>query len=390
MQPTHFAFVDEYGDANLQTELSGVSTHFIISAVLLPSEGVDEARLAAEAVRRRHFQTGEMKSKGVGADDDRRLRLWKDLAEVPFRYYSFIVDKRRLELTGGLIYKQSFLKFLNGLVYRRLFNVFWSLSITADEHGSKLFMDGFIRYVERQHVPDLFHGSTFNVAPSNSDPLIQLADMVSGTLARFFDPKRLSSKRQHLLREALGKAILIEEWPPRIRTFQPDIVLDRSHNLDELVRELSYRRAIEFLEAHASDTEEPRCQQVQTLQYLFYRSQYVDPQAYVPTQDLISLIQETTSAPIRVHYFRSNVIAKLRDQHVIIGSSNRGYKLPVTVADLHTFALQVASVVGPILSRLGNARDQLLLATTGQFDLLDHDELRYLKGILDDLRLPAA
>ncbi len=61
-----WAFTDEYGDPNLATEKSGVSTFFIVTAVLVEDDKVEAMCRKAEVIRSRFFGRGEMKSSSVG------------------------------------------------------------------------------------------------------------------------------------------------------------------------------------------------------------------------------------------------------------------------------------------------------------------------------------
>ena len=51
---------------------------------------------------------------------------------------------------------------------RKLYRTYTNLKISADEHGSKEFMEGFKRYVEENHIPNLFNESEFGFVDSKS------------------------------------------------------------------------------------------------------------------------------------------------------------------------------------------------------------------------------
>ena len=181
------AYIDEFGDTNLETTKSGVSSHFIIAAVLISENRRDGLEGNLEKIREKYFQTGEMKSVSVGKNDDRRRKILTQLASLPFKFHALIVDKRELWKDSGLTYKRSFLKYLHGLVYRKLFTAFPDLIVTADEHGSSDFMNGFIQYVDNNHKPDLFTHGEFQFSTSDKAPLLQIPDFIAGTLARIYD-----------------------------------------------------------------------------------------------------------------------------------------------------------------------------------------------------------
>jgi hypothetical protein len=59
----------------------------------------------------------------------------EDLKEIPFKFYAVVIDKREIKPDSGLAYKESFHKFLGGLLYRKLFGAFQNLHVTADAFG---------------------------------------------------------------------------------------------------------------------------------------------------------------------------------------------------------------------------------------------------------------
>ena len=61
-----YAFTDEYGAFGWKLDNPTVSTHFIITAVIVKESDVSEYEEKAEAIRSKYFQTGEIKSEGRG------------------------------------------------------------------------------------------------------------------------------------------------------------------------------------------------------------------------------------------------------------------------------------------------------------------------------------
>ena len=79
-----FAFVDEYGTNSLEIDKEGVSSHFIVCAIIIEESRLEETELHFENVRKRHFQAGEMKSSGIGTNHKRRLAVIKELVSAEF------------------------------------------------------------------------------------------------------------------------------------------------------------------------------------------------------------------------------------------------------------------------------------------------------------------
>ena len=91
----------------------------------------------------------------------------------------------------GLHFKPSFYKFTNNIVHKELKRAFREITIVADEIGGSEYMQSFAKYVkERQDIPNLLNDAAFRFENSKNDVLIQLADLISGSIAYDFDPHR--------------------------------------------------------------------------------------------------------------------------------------------------------------------------------------------------------
>ena len=92
-----YAFVDESGNHDLETSKQGSSGFFVVCSVLVSEASLGRAYELGEALRVRHFQTGEIKSSKVKVKDaERRVRILSDLAELPLNVYFTVVDKSRV------------------------------------------------------------------------------------------------------------------------------------------------------------------------------------------------------------------------------------------------------------------------------------------------------
>ena len=61
-----YAFTDEYGAFGWDIQNPSVSTHFIITAIIVKESDLASFAQQAEALRKKHFQTGEIKSSKIG------------------------------------------------------------------------------------------------------------------------------------------------------------------------------------------------------------------------------------------------------------------------------------------------------------------------------------
>jgi hypothetical protein len=118
------------------------------------------------------------------------------------------------------------------------------------------------------------------------------------------------------------------------------------------------------------------------LRYLLFNFN-INPKRYISTKELIHHINSNREENINLHYFRSKVIAKLRDHGVIISSCQKGYKLPSSKKDLYDFINHSNSYIQPMINRVIKCREKVKAATKNALDILDHSEYRYLKKLVE-------
>ena len=191
-----YAFTDEYGAFGWELNNPSVSTHFIITAIIVKESDLASFTEKAEALRKKHFQTGEIKSSKIGKDHKRRLRVLRDLEDIPFSIFSVCIDKQKCLDNMSmkvLQYKKTFYKFMNNIVHRELRRAFEKIVVVADEIGTNEYMQSFCQYVRNhQDLPNLFGDAQFGFESSKSDVRIQIADLISGTLAYAYDSHKRS------------------------------------------------------------------------------------------------------------------------------------------------------------------------------------------------------
>lgn len=377
-------FVDEYGGAHLATEKEGVTTYFIVTAILI-AENLDVVRAQAEQIRRAFFQNGEMKSSSVGGNDTRRLSIVQRIRELPVKTYTIVVDKREIGRSSGLAYKPSFFKYVNRKLYSRIYDVYEHVRLVADEHGTEDFMRSFENYIgSRVGIrQDLFLERTFRFSRSEDEVLLQVADMVSGSIARCIDPKKQSANSAEILSLLSPMSVGVEHWPPRTLPFPHPIPDGSVGKFDAVIKDHCIRQATLFVERQEADSsiDERGRAQLETLKLLLFRVQFGAEREFVPTREIIRHLRSNCGLELSAHQIRSAVVSQLRDANVVIASGPKGYKLPVSEGDILEFVTHAQSIIPPMLSRLARARDGLLMVSLKEFDLLgrsEHEELRRL------------
>ena len=377
----HIAFLSEWGNNGLDFTKSGVSTHFIVTALLLDKEDLSEVTRVLSAVQKRYFPNGTIKSDITGTDHNLRKLILEDLLEAPFQIFALVVDKRQL-IGEGLRYKGSFYKFLHGLADRELFRIFPNLEMVAGQIGSDSFMEGFIRYVHQNHITNLFHQSTFGFVNDQQELAVQAAGFLAGTLARCYDETVITDQRQEFVALLQNKLLTIKFWPD---VFEPYLVKPElgSEQYDATLAELSVNLANDFIHRKAPIQTPHIIDQHTALSYLVFHFRHINPTRYISSFEIIEHIKVRRGKQVSLHYFQTKVIAPLRDAGVLIASSSRGYKLPACEADLYDFINHSNAIIEPMLSRVKKVRDQIRLATDGKLDILDKNEYQLIRKVVD-------
>lgn len=369
-----YAFIDETGAFGFNFKQEGCSQYFIICAVIVKESDLPTLTAEVERIRARHFQTGEMKSSKVGRKHSRRQRILEELKMLPYNIYVFVCDKKQIGEQHGLRFKKTFYKFLNNIVYQELQIAFPRLTIVADGVGGNEFQKSFKEYMSKKEVSpiNLFGEGYRDIEDSKEKVLIQLADFIVGCISFDYEPDKISHTTDSCnYRSILDKKILLLRTYPEsfVSYTPPEQTLDC--NYDHTIAEISYRQAVAFREKHKETNDEFVQRQIVVLDYLLFRFMNLSLRHYIPTKELQQQLRFRGFDEISTQIFRTKIIARLRDEKVIISSSKGGYKLPSTRQELVDFISLGKNIVTPLLSRLHACHDTVKLGTNGELDLFE-------------------
>ena len=376
------AYLDEFGNSNLDVSNKGASSHFIIAAILVPESKKETLANGIEEIRKKEFQTGEMKSKSVGNNHSRRARILQNLAKLDFNVLLLVIDKKKLQAQSGLRYKTSFYKFLYQRIYEHLRSNICKLRLHNDGMGSREFLNGFVEYAKRQNpTPSLFDEFDISFEDSKSNVIIQLADFVAGSLARNIDESVHDDKCTVNFSEIIKNHMFpILQYP---RTFNEFLTnTEFSEDEDKEIAVICYRKAHNYIVTHQKSDEEIEAQRIAVLNYLLFRAINNSTRDYILTKELIGHLCRIGYKEMNRTSFRNKIIAGLRDEGVVIASSKNGYKIPTKVKEINDFINHSKSILLPMLNRVKICDDILKLGTLGNINVLDTPENERLKTLL--------
>lgn len=373
------AFADEFGNNSFDFKTQG--SHFIVATVICKNENLDKLQVEIDEIRKRHnFQTGEMKSSGVGPNHSRRKRILEDIGKLNISIYAVIVDKKQLSGKGFGI-KKSFYKYLNNLLYKELYRTFPRLELFVDEHGGNDFMREFKSYVEKHHERNLFSGSDFNIQNSKQSYFIQLADFVAGTLGHIYDETKKSEFSDEFSKLLEPKITSLNFFPKEF-SFKEFQETNIDETFDPKIAEVCYLRIQTFIDKEIG-SDQQKVDQLNLLRLLLLFQRASIRNKYISTKEIFYHLNQSRRENLKEEYFRTKVVGNLRDQGILIASSRHGYKIPSCSKDLDNFINHGKRIVIPMLNRIKEARNAIKLATNNELDILSKEMFKELKGLFD-------
>ncbi len=368
-------FVDESGAFGF--DFANNNTHFVITVLLVNQADLSQLESGFSSVKQKYFPTSEMKSSKIANKDDIRSTILSEINALPFTYFSVIIDKTKIFRDSGLQYKKSFYKFLYGLLYNNLYKTFAKLEIVADQIGSQEFMLGFKNYINENYKVDLFHQERFTFSESHNVLLLQLSDLLAGTMNRFHNGSSSIDLNKILPGKDVGKIL----WPSIKIELTPDED-EIEDDFKEIIKDVSLLRVNSYIHKTQGSENENELMRIRFLEYLKSIYLYNQKTRYVPTHEILDYLRNFVTYDLNEQFLRSHVVGPLRDEGVIISSSNAGgYKIPFVRKDLIDFVELCNTRIRPLANRLKKCNEAFLLATGGQLDLLSGPDYKILKHL---------
>lgn len=205
------AFLDESGDCGMNNK-PGSSKLFIVTIVLFDDEDaaeecdarIDEIRLSLSLHSCYEFHFNK-------CHDNIRTKFLQGVLGQDFLYLSVVLNKSKL-YGEGFKDKESFYKYTARLVFENAKAHLRNATVIIDKCGERKFRQSLGKYLKRrmnESGPQLI--KKVKMEPSHSNDLLQLADMISGAVARSFrmgDGTRWSFRRIIRPRE-----FRVQVWP---------------------------------------------------------------------------------------------------------------------------------------------------------------------------------
>jgi hypothetical protein len=203
-------FIDESGDPGLRLDRPGTSPHFVLAGVLVESEIAAADCRGGLAEFSGRFRRREFKFNS--SDAALREEYLRTAARLPWSYLAVAVEKSRLR-PEHMDEARRIYPLATGLLFRSVVPRLARAFIVFDRCGDRGFRRAIAACIrETVEVGRDAPIKRVSAVASHSEPLLQLADMVAGSVARSLRPDAPDAGRyRHLI---AANEIGVRRWPP--------------------------------------------------------------------------------------------------------------------------------------------------------------------------------
>lgn len=194
-------FIDESGDPGFKIA-KGSSPIFVAAMVIFQSS---EAALDAQR------KIGELQQqvrvhpewKFQKCDEERRDAFFNGIAGLSFETRAVAVRKELIYSTHLMNDKNSFYSFFVRMMMKNDGGMLREAKVVIDGSGDRSFKKQFKAYIRKYIPSDCV--KDVSLKDSKSDPLVQLADMVAGAIARSYRTDRTEPGRWRAMLDRSGQ-----------------------------------------------------------------------------------------------------------------------------------------------------------------------------------------
>ena len=203
-------FVDESGDSGMKGKV-GTSALFVMTAVFFEenddAEECDRLIEGAKKLAFRHPNAGFHFSK---CSDDLRRTFFGTIAGSPFFYLSVVLHKAKLWVPS-FQEKDSFYKYTASLLFENAKPYLTNATIVVDRCGNREFRQQLEKYLKRKINTRTETIRKVKTEASDSNNLLQLADMICGAVARSYrGDQNGANEFRHMVSH---REISVQVWP---------------------------------------------------------------------------------------------------------------------------------------------------------------------------------
>jgi len=373
-----YIYGDEFGTSTLKNNDVKNITNFIYSAIVIKQSNIKEAIKVRNEISKKYFQGNIIKSKSrVLQNIDKRIEILEYLVNnLNFIIYTIVIDKTKLDKdNGGLRFRKVFYKYFHNIFFSLINNNFNDFELHMDNLINEEYQIELKKYIYEKFQNSFFEN--YNISDDKKEPLIQLADLIAGSLGRVYNQSFQEDKSENLFRllsPKMGKTIFF----PAIENNEVSDV-KYENKIEEEIFKIARQDTIDMLNNEGDIIIK------NVLEILLWHQKFM-PHQYIQTYEMINSLKLNTGKDITIENLRI-IIRDLRFKGVIVvsSSSKSGYKLPVNKSDVHIYFSHYLKYVIPMLKKVEIANSVFMNKTVG--DYIPLEEMEELKKLVETISI---
>ena len=377
-----YGFINERGSYNLDFNDENESKTFMVSCIVVNENQLEQLNTESSFIVKDFLKADNL------IDEDLKWTMkkvaLKDLSHLDIEIFIFLVKKERLKEEYGIKDKESFLEFLNGILYTDIIAAYPHIKLISDELIEKEFLKEFDKYLIEKHSPDLLgEYDVVFVDEEKEYSFLDIGSFISDILFNKYEGKSDLEEYEQCYEIIREKVLPLASWPRTPEEYMENLQKYIREEFDEDIAYNSIRIAFDFISNNGGTKNEAKYAQVLCLKYLLSILLNYGENRYVFSEEIRKNLSCVTGREFTPHYFQARIIAPLRDSGILIATRKKGYKIPIRESEILSFINQSSSVIKPMVERIKICRDSVLKATHNKVDVLNNDEYKYLKEIIN-------
>ena len=215
MEEKVYIYGDEFGTSSMNLQAQNEVSHFVYSAIVVSESNLNKAYEVRDYISKNFFQGQKIRSKSRAIKKiDKRLRALQYLSNnLDFKIYTVVVDKSKIE-SKGLKIKEVFYKYFQKIFTSNIISDYQIFEIYVDELISEEYKQEMYSYLNKNlTIQSLF--SNYKMVDDKNEVLVQLADLVAGSLGRVFAHSHYVKEASDIIDVLMGKMTPPEFFPYR-------------------------------------------------------------------------------------------------------------------------------------------------------------------------------
>jgi len=202
-------FIDDSGDPGFKIE-KGSTKYFVIAMVIFDDElEAEKTAVAIKELKRDVGFSSMAEFRFFKTSKDIRVKFFKAINKFNFKIRCIVVDKSIIRSTELRSNKNSFYSYFIKESLKHSNNTILDAKIRIDGGGDRIFRKNFISYLRRElNSNEKTVMKNCRMVDSKSNVLIQLADMIAGSINR----DCTGSKSDCKIYKQIIRGHIINEW----------------------------------------------------------------------------------------------------------------------------------------------------------------------------------